>query len=75
MGAFWALPCLVLLSSALPALAQSDLTDQERAMCRPDAIRFCLFKLGDADSLRQCLRDNREDLSQPCLDLLKSRGN
>ncbi len=78
MRAFWgpALSRLAFLCLALPALAQTpELTDTERALCRPDAIRLCLFKLGDAEALRQCLRDNREDLSTPCLDLLKSRGN
>lgn len=73
MRAFWAIACLCL---ACPAWGQSlELTAEERALCRPDAVRFCLFQLGDADGLRQCLRDNRERLSKPCLGLLTSRGN
>ncbi len=67
---------IALLCLAAPAWGQtSRLSDQEQALCRPDAIRFCLFKLGEPEALRRCLRDNRERLSTPCLGLLKSRGN
>lgn len=73
MRAFWAIACLCLAS---PAWGQGlELSDKERFLCRPDALRYCLFKLGDAEALRQCLRDNRDNLSAPCLDLLESRGN
>lgn len=69
------LACLVM---PLPVYSQTpapDLTAAERALCRPDAIRLCFFKLGRAEALRQCLRNNRADLSPPCLALLESRGN
>jgi hypothetical protein len=71
---------LALITLAVPAPAQAQaqakaVTAQEQTACRTDALRFCLFKLGDADALRQCLRDNRANLSTPCLALLKSRGN
>ena len=73
MRALWT---IILLCLAVPAHSQpKGPSDQERALCRPDAVRFCLFKVGDADALRQCLRDNREKLSAPCRGLLKSRGN
>ncbi len=67
---------IALLCLAAPAWGQtSRLSDQEQTLCRPDAIRFCLFKLGEPEALRRCLRYNRERLSTPCLGLLKSRGN
>jgi hypothetical protein len=77
MRAFQALllACLVMplpVSGQTPA---ADLTAEERALCRPDAIRLCFFKIGRAEALRQCLRDNRAELSPPCLALLESRGN
>ncbi len=69
--------CVIALSClGGPACAQtSRLSEHEQALCRPDAIRFCLFKLGEPEALRRCLSDNRERLSTPCLGLLKSRGN
>jgi hypothetical protein len=62
----------------LPAISQTpdpDLTAEEQTLCRPDAIRFCFFKIGRAEALRQCLRDHRAELSLPCQGLLASRGN
>ncbi len=69
--------CVIALSClAGPACAQTfRLSDQEQALCGPDVIRFCLFKHGEPEALRSCLRDNRERLSALCLGLLKSRGN
>jgi hypothetical protein len=52
-----------------------ELTAEERALCHADAIKFYFFKIGRAEALRQCLRDNRENLSAPCAGLLASRGN
>jgi hypothetical protein len=70
------LRAIAFLCLAVPAQSQArELSEQERALCRPDVVRYCLFKLGDADALRQCLRDNREKLSTACRGLLKSRGN
>ncbi len=77
MRAFWAIAllCLVVPATTFAQTTDPALTVQERALCRPDALRLCLFKLGNAGALRQCLRDNRDNLSAPCLDLLKTRGN
>jgi hypothetical protein len=77
MRAFQALllACLMLPNATLGQTPAPDLTAQERALCRPDAIRLCFFKIGRAEALRQCLRDNRAKLSPPCLSLLESRGN
>jgi hypothetical protein len=78
MRAFQALLLACLIMPALPAISQTpapDLTAEEQALCRPDAIRFCFFKIGRAEALRQCLRDHRDELSAPCQGLLASRGN
>jgi hypothetical protein len=78
MHAFQAILLACLLLPAIPAFSQTpapELTAEEQALCRPDAIKFCFFKIGRADALRQCLRDNRERLSSPCQGLLASRGN
>ncbi len=77
MRAFQALflACLVM---PIPTLAQTPtpaLTAEERALCRPDAIRLCFIKIGRSEELRKCLRNNRAELSPPCLALLQSRGN
>jgi hypothetical protein len=34
----------------------SDLTKEEQALCRSDAIRLCFFKISDANAQRGCLR-------------------
>jgi hypothetical protein len=69
------LACLVMPQQTLAQTPAPDLTAEERALCRPDAIRLCFFKLGRAEALRQCLRNNRAQLSPPCLSLLISKGN
>jgi hypothetical protein len=51
------------------------LSAQEQALCRPDAIRLCLFSVANADALRACLRRNKPELSPPCRKLIESRGN
>jgi hypothetical protein len=52
-----------------------DLTAQEQTVCRSDAIRFCFFRITNADALRSCLRSNKANLSTPCQNLITSRGN
>jgi hypothetical protein len=69
------LACLALPNPTYSQTPAPDLTAEERALCRPDAIRLCFFKIGRAEALRQCLRDNRNQLSAPCQGLLASRGN
>ena len=76
MRAFRALlfVCLMLPHSAISQTPAADLTAEEQALCRPDAIRLCFWRIGRAEALRACLRDNRDKLSAPCLALLQSRG-
>jgi hypothetical protein len=52
-----------------------DITKEEQALCRNDAIRFCFFKISDAEALRACLRANKPDLAPACRKLIESRGN
>ena len=77
MRAFQALllACLVLPHPAISQTPAPDLTAEEQALCRPDAIRLCFWRIGRAEALRACLRENRDKLSAPCLALLQSRGN
>jgi hypothetical protein len=74
-----AITCLAAaLLLPLPAPAQQpsrDLTKEEQALCRSDAIRYCFFKISDAEALRACLRANKPDLAPACRKLLESRGN
>lgn len=57
------------------ALAASGTPEQEAA-CRPDVRKFChKLKPTDGDDLYlQCLELNRDSLSKPCSDMLKSYG-
>jgi hypothetical protein len=66
----------LLVPFAAPAQQPSrDLTKEEQARCRNDAIRYCFFKISDADALRACLRANKPDLAPACRKLIESRGN
>ena len=53
----------------------AELTSQEQALCRSDAIRFCFTKIGRAEAMRTCLRDKKAKLSASCRGLIESRGN
>ncbi len=66
---------IALLCLAAPAWGQTSACPTRSRLCAARRDRFCLFKLGEPEALRRCLRDNRERLSTPCLGLLKSRGN
>jgi hypothetical protein len=56
--------------------AASEGTPEQRAACGPDVRKFC-YKLkqteGD-DVYLQCLELHRDQLSAPCLNLLKNYG-
>jgi hypothetical protein len=67
--------CLLPITAVFAQEAAPDLTAEEQALCRPDAIRLCLFKVGNAEALRACLREKKDRLSTPCLGLIESRGN
>jgi hypothetical protein len=78
MRAVLAVPLACLVMPVFPTLSQTpapEPTAEEQAQCRPDAIKFCFFKIGRAEALRQCLRNYREKLSAPCQGLMASRGN
>lgn len=67
-----------LMAVAPAAYAQTpapQITAEEQALCRPDAIRLCFFKLANADALRACLRSKKPALSAPCRALIEKRGN
>jgi hypothetical protein len=63
------------LSSTMGLAANHERTKAEEDACRPDVRKFC-HHLKDAsdDAYLQCFELNRDDLSKPCSDLLKSYG-
>jgi hypothetical protein len=72
--------CTTVLAGVYVATAQAqqpsrDLSNEEQAACRSDAIRLCFFKISNAEALKACLRSNKPDLSPSCKKLIESRGN
>jgi hypothetical protein len=54
-------------------------TDQERAACHPDVIRFCKTLVhedgqDDVFAILGCLQSNRAKISSPCQQVLASHG-
>jgi hypothetical protein len=71
---------MILISTMILGLSSAALADsgtpEQRAACRPDVRKFC-HKLKEADgddAYLQCLELNRDSLSKPCSDMLKSYG-
>jgi len=63
------------LSSTMTLAATHERTKAEEDACRPDVRKFCHhLKNADDDAYLQCFELNRDDLSKPCSDLLKSYG-
>jgi hypothetical protein len=70
-----ALISMLIIGVSSTALADSG-TPEQRAACRPDVRKFC-HKLKEADgddAYLGCLELNRDSLSKPCSDMLKSYG-
>jgi hypothetical protein len=65
----------VFLSASSTAFATSGTTEQQAA-CRPDVRKFChhLKEADGDDAYLGCLELNRDSLSKPCSDMLKSYG-
>jgi hypothetical protein len=68
------LALLAMLGGAAGQQASPDLSREEQAACRPDAVRLCFFSIASAESLRACLRRNKPILSASCRALIESRG-
>ena len=66
---------VVISGASSMALADSG-TPEQRAACAPDVRRFCQnLKDTDGDAAYlKCFELNRDDLSKPCSDMLKSYG-
>ena len=58
-----------------PAMPGSD---QERAACRPDVVKFCQAELAanenDVMAILGCLQRNRSRISAACQEVLSSHG-
>jgi hypothetical protein len=64
----------LLLGTPSIALAESG-TPEQQAACRPDVRKFCHhLKNASDDEYLQCFELNRDSLSKPCSDMLKSYG-
>ena len=63
------------LSSPMAFAVTHEHTKAEEDACRPDVRKFCHhLKDADDDAYLQCFELNRDSLSKPCSDLLKSYG-
>jgi hypothetical protein len=53
-------------------------SEQERAACRPDVVKFCEAELSanqnDVMAILGCLQRNRANISAACRDVLDSHG-
>jgi hypothetical protein len=65
-----------LLAASAPARAQGlfDGTPQDRAACRPDALKFCKDVLGDKFLVLDCLREKQDQISRACYAVLEKYG-
>lgn len=64
---------------AQPPPAMSSGSEQERAACRPDVIRFCKELVRDENNsdvfaILSCLQTNRSRISGACRNVLASHG-
>lgn len=64
----------IVLAAALAAHAPPSA--DERAACKPDALKFCLGSalIMNIPGVVHCLTANQHKISQPCRDVLKKRG-
>lgn len=63
------------LALSVPAvMAQTALTSQEKAACRPDAMKLCATSVGKPAQMNQCLIENKANLSAACLAVVEAHG-
>jgi hypothetical protein len=87
MYRIWAVTVAFLLASATTALAQFPPqpaapalpgSEQERAACHPDVVRFCQAELAanpdDVFGILSCLQRNRSGISAACRRVLEQNG-
>ena len=60
--------------SVSAGVAQTALTSQEKAACRPDAIKLCASSAGNPAKMSQCLVENKASLSEACLKVVEAHG-
>jgi len=49
-------------------------TDEDQAACRPDVMRLCQEAVPDTFRVLFCLKQQRAQLSRPCLTVLQNYG-
>jgi hypothetical protein len=60
--------------SGSAAMAQTALTSEEKAACRPDAMKLCSASVGKPAQMNACLRDNKAKLSDACRKVVEAHG-
>ena len=60
-----------LFSGAMLSPASAQTKQEGETACRNDAFRYCEAEIPDSDRVEQCLRRNRDRISQACRALLK----
>ncbi len=65
----------IVLAAAIAAAHVPPSAD-ERAACKPDALRFCLGNalIMNIPGVVHCLAAHKQKISQPCRDVLERRG-
>jgi hypothetical protein len=72
-------PALAQFPKQPPPASISSGSEQERAACHPDVVRFCKQLLSDNGqddvfAILQCLQSNRSKISHACQEVLTSHG-
>jgi hypothetical protein len=63
------LAALILCATVTAAIAAASPTEEERAACKPDAVKFCKAEFDKAFAslhVYWCLSDHRKELSRAC---------
>jgi hypothetical protein len=75
MRRFFLALALSSLAFSTAALAQHGGTPEEQKACTRDVQRHCRAVIDQGDlNVLACLKQNREKLSAPCAEVLKSHG-
>lgn len=69
-----AISLLLLIAGVTQAMAQAQLTMQEKLACRPDAQTLCAQFVGKQPEMRACLAQNKAKLSIACRQVVEAHG-
>ena len=66
-----AVTAILALAGATAAYAQ---TQEEKAACRSDALKYCSADVGKPEKMLACLAQHKSELSQACLKVVEAHG-